>query len=266
LKYLVTSDLHGKYEAYERFSSMLERDDYDAGIIAGDLLDDGVPDEELPEIFANTDLSPDDFLPELALETESRDEYMQRQIARLHSPYDPFVRANQYKEDKLRRILCRSGKSIFLVLGNHDLTPWADGACIVNLHMKRHKHGALNLVGYRWTAMERSPEDRAGDATELARLIDAKTILVTHDPPHGILDLGSYGFKEHTPLSNEYGPIGSHELRAMIDASRPMFHIFGHVHSQFGVEGNCINASYPYQRKFVSLDTDSGKIEFIETV
>jgi Icc-related predicted phosphoesterase len=86
LKYLVTSDLHGKYEAYERFSSMLERDDYDAGIIAGDLLDDGVPDEELPEIFANTDLSPDDFLPELALETESRDEYMQRQIARLHSP------------------------------------------------------------------------------------------------------------------------------------------------------------------------------------
>jgi Icc-related predicted phosphoesterase len=52
----------------------------------------------------------------------------------------------------------------------------------------------------------------------------------------------------------------------MIDASRPMFHIFGHVHSQFGVEGNCINASYPYQRKFVSLDTDSGKIEFIETV
>jgi Icc-related predicted phosphoesterase len=176
------------------------------------------------------------------------------------------VRANQYKEDKLRRILCRSGKPIFLVLGNHDLTPWADGACIVNLHMKRHKHGALNLVGYRWTAMERSPGDRAGDATELARLIDAKTILVTHDPPHGILDLGSYGFKEHTPLSNEYGPIGSPELRAMIDASRPMFHIFGHVHSQFGVEGNCINASYPYQRKFVSLDTDSGKIEFIETV
>ena len=64
MKLLIASDLHGKLSAYERFTDLLKEKDFDAGIIAGDLLDDGVPDEEMPEIFQNTDLTPDDFIPE----------------------------------------------------------------------------------------------------------------------------------------------------------------------------------------------------------
>lgn len=50
-------------------------------------------------------------------------------------------------------------------------------------------------------------------------------IVVTHGPPFGILD--------STP---EYpGPSGDRELREAVRRTRPRLHIFGHVHSGYGV-------------------------------
>lgn len=41
MKLLFTSDLHSDIEAFERFTSLL-KDQFDLGVISGDLLDDGI--------------------------------------------------------------------------------------------------------------------------------------------------------------------------------------------------------------------------------
>jgi Icc-related predicted phosphoesterase len=38
MKILFTSDLHGNLEAFSRFSELLDRDEFDLGIISGDLM------------------------------------------------------------------------------------------------------------------------------------------------------------------------------------------------------------------------------------
>jgi Icc-related predicted phosphoesterase len=51
-------------------------------------------------------------------------------------------------------------------------------------------------------------------------------ILVTHGPPYGVLDLS---------LAEYPGPSGDRELREAVIRVRPKLHVFGHVHSGYGV-------------------------------
>jgi predicted phosphohydrolase len=61
-------------------------------------------------------------------------------------------------------------------------------------------------------------------------------VLITHGPPHGVLDQVQGG--EH---------LGCEELRIRLGALRPRIHIFGHIHDGYGVlrSGSClfVNAS-----------------------
>lgn len=66
-----------------------------------------------------------------------------------------------------------------------------------------------------------------------------RVILVTHDPPYGILDrveqdyrkyaVGTYGERAKD------GHIGSVGLRKIVDKYKPMLHVFGHIHECKGV-------------------------------
>lgn len=53
-------------------------------------------------------------------------------------------------------------------------------------------------------------------------------VLITHGPPHGVLDLST----------GNLGPAGTHvgceELRRAVDRVRPRLHVFGHVHGNPG--------------------------------
>lgn len=266
MRFLVSSDLHGKISAFQNYAYLLQSDAFDAGIIAGDLLDDGVPDEEMAEVFQNTDLSPDDFLPELQFEDETTSEYMDRLLGKLHTPEGPFVRANQYKEDKLRKLLCSAEKPVYVICGNHDQTMWIDGGCIVNVHNRRVEVGAVNLVGYRWTNLDRSESDRIRDVSALRGMIDSSTILITHEPPYGILD-GTLGAPmRNGPISIQNCHFGSAHLLNLSQETVPKFHVFGHVHSQFGVHGAFINAAYPHRRAFLGLDVCSSEVTIIDEV
>lgn len=51
-------------------------------------------------------------------------------------------------------------------------------------------------------------------------------ILVTHGPPYGVLD---------TSPAECLGPAGDRELREAVIRVRPTLHVFGHVHSGYGV-------------------------------
>lgn len=50
-------------------------------------------------------------------------------------------------------------------------------------------------------------------------------VLITHGPPHGILDLVQYD-KIH---------VGCEELLAKVFEVKPMIHLFGHIHETYGV-------------------------------
>jgi Icc-related predicted phosphoesterase len=50
-------------------------------------------------------------------------------------------------------------------------------------------------------------------------------ILITHGPPHGILD--------RTPMTKEH--TGCEDLLKSVSEIRPKFHIFGHIHSAAGI-------------------------------
>lgn len=70
--------------------------------------------------------------------------------------------------------------------------------------------------------------------------IDPKTnILVTHGPPHGILDQTSYAdgtLKE--------GHLGCYQLMQKVKEIKPDIHIFGHIHTQGGQEMHVDGTSF----------------------
>lgn len=54
-------------------------------------------------------------------------------------------------------------------------------------------------------------------------------VLVTHGPPHGILDEVPHG------LTGTSEHIGCEELRLAVERVRPRLHVFGHIHEGYGV-------------------------------
>ena len=79
--------------------------------------------------------------------------------------------------------------------------------------------------------------DPAKRAASYAAIPSDTQILITHGPPYGILD-GEPGTSEH---------LGCPELLKAVQRIKPLVHIFGHVHSGYGVldtsETTFINAS-----------------------
>ncbi|MEZ4309947.1 MAG: hypothetical protein R3F14_18060 [Polyangiaceae bacterium] len=61
-------------------------------------------------------------------------------------------------------------------------------------------------------------------------------MLLTHGPPHGVLD-----------LTSGHENAGCEDLRAALDRVRPRLHVFGHIHEGAGTQlvdrTLCVNAS-----------------------
>jgi Icc-related predicted phosphoesterase len=68
MRLLFTSDLHGILPAYERFAELLAAGSYDAGVLAGDLLEEVLTDDQ---IVALTGIDPDQLLDELPCDDEA---------------------------------------------------------------------------------------------------------------------------------------------------------------------------------------------------
>lgn len=67
-------------------------------------------------------------------------------------------------------------------------------------------------------------KDRGAELRQVwARIPDDVDILVTHGPPHGILDRIRQG-----------DAVGCEELRTAVQRVRPRLHVFGHIHEAYG--------------------------------
>lgn len=227
MKILFSSDLHGMESAYRRFSHHLK--DYDFGVLSGDMQEDFLPDGEVIRLTGQS--------------------YLEKSSAGSPDADAVLMKALELRALELAAILDESQKPIFFVLGNHDIVPWPDIKFIQNIHMKRVDLGEYNLVGYRWTRIERPTESINSDIKQLTSQIDKNTILVTHSPPFGFLD-----------GEERYG------LRALRRLPTPWLHLFGHVHNSYGQMAHRINGAWPDLRKFFEIDVENRSYKLIDSL
>jgi len=254
MRLLFTSDLHGLIPAFKRFAQLLRQDEYDLGIISGDLTT-GFRSDELEKIKDEQDRIGGDFLEEL----HSPDATIPIE------PDELLVRASRQKEIELKNILEEARKPVFSIMGNDDGivgNGWESTKLLKNINQRREERGYHNFVGYQYTnpfvggPFEKTEREQLKDFRQLKKLIDRNTVLVTHGPAYGFLKKGN--------STQDSTSIGSKALRRFLDRVKPKLHLFGHVHYWFGIYGNEIDGAYPRFRKYVSVDLDSNNIDFVE--
>jgi Icc-related predicted phosphoesterase len=239
MKLLFTSDLHGFEPAYREFAKRLTEGAYDVGVLAGDLMT---------------------FPSEADIES-AQSELRRTGTIDFAEKGEGARRAEQFAlrrmEQSFKEILMHSGKPVVFVMGNDDGilgngSGWNSEGRIVDIHMRRARYGDCHFVGYRYTnpfvggTFEKSEEDQEKDFLTLEGLIDEGSVLVTHGPAWGTMDIAGDG--KH---------VGSRALRRLIESRRPRLHLFGHIHRTFGIDGNRVNGSYPASRKFIGIDVDT---------
>ena len=245
MRILFTSDLHSRTEAYRGFAATLES--FDAGVIAGDLLDDYIDDRELAEIFR---ASPDDFLEELFSPEATLDDRLE---AWRKSPAHSYqVDGLMKKEREIKAILNEARKPVLVVRGNHDCSPLASEGFFQNIHLRRVEVEGVPFVGYGWIGRELDPERQMDGFDHVESLIDSRTVLVTHCPPFQVLDVPGSG--------GESCSVGSRALAEAVKRARPRLHLFGHIHASAGISGTSVNGSYPRVTRFFGIDTVSGAL------
>jgi len=243
MKILLTSDLHGRLDAFLWFSSALKKD-YDLGVIAGDLLDDHTPNEELGRFL---DYDRNMSLPALPASVSPADRLA-------HGRQESMNRALLSKEREIKDVLKSAGKPVLVVPGNHDSTALSTDGTFINVHMRRIEIGGQPFVGYGCISRVLGPDLQMAFLNELEEHIDERTILVTHIPPYGTLD------RKSVKRSAGMQSFGSRILADTVSRRNPRFHFFGDAHDSVGTSGNSINASYVLVSCFCGVDTDSGEV------
>ena len=82
---------------------------------------------------------------------------------------------------------------------------------------------ALHALGFQ-------PLARGDEIRRKWDLIPEDTdVLITHGPPHGILDLVP------SDMSGNYEHAGCEELLLAVKRVKPKLHVFGHIHEGYGV-------------------------------
>ena len=154
---------------------------------------------------------------------------------------------------RLEAILLKAVVPIVYIMGNDDeveLEP-VKGK-LEPLHNRRVELGDFNFVGYQYTLpfmggdLEKPEAEIEKDLEAIERLIDDRTVLVTHSPAYGTLDPGAGPHK-----------IGSCSLRALLDRQEVRVHIHGHSHSGFGRNGIHFNVASARSNRAMLIDLET---------
>jgi uncharacterized protein len=205
---LAAADLHGRHRLFEALLEMAGPLDVQAIVLAGDLLGSpGVTKE-----------------------------------------------CNAQKRDarKILAILRRSSVPVLFVMGNDDFVDLGpDSPRLLSLHGRRIDLGGFNFMGYQYSLPfmgginEKTEEAIAGDLKTMMPLADARTILVTHSPAKGRLDLTVLG--THA---------GSQAILEFVERTDIRAHVHGHIHSGFGRDGRHFNVASIDRGQAMLIDLD----------
>ena len=172
-------------------------------------------------------------------------------------------------------------KKKFVIAGNHDFcfetTKGLESNREYIINMLQNKSGAkylqdesaeafgVKLYGSPWQPEFSSwafnkPRNGYSLRAKWREIPDDTDILITHGPPHGILDT--------TYFTHEFA--GCEQLRLRVNVVKPAIHAFGHIHEAYGtftceytnthfVNAAACNLSYKPNNppKYVELDTET---------
>lgn len=114
--------------------------------------------------------------------------------------------------------------------------PYAAGAEITYLNESTHTFSLSNGATFTiyvslytstfgdWEFAYPQHEDRFNPPSAFAPIPSSVDIVMTHDPPKGILD--------HCPG----GSAGCEHLLRAVRRAKPLMHCFGHIHEGYGIE------------------------------
>ena len=150
--------------------------------------------------------------------------------------------------------LINQRKNLFSILGNADLMYYTQKIDLTKSTKLLHKRtigiGEYTIVGFNgrpsYIFESSNPDEQVFSEKqiydELAPILDKTdsnfTVLLTHCPPHGILDQVNilhreYAIKTYGDKAKD-GHIGSLGLRKLVDKFKPAIHLFGHIHEAKG--------------------------------
>jgi len=119
------------------------------------------------------------------------------------------------------------------------------------IHLKRVRVGEYYIVGIGDFYMDPYALDKF---ESLLKEKPEKTIVVSHYPPRGVLDLTDFGSR-----------VGSRELREIVEKYKPMLFICGHIHESPGVEnlGETKVVNVSMKNVLVEIDKDEANISLV---
>ncbi len=210
MKILAISDIHGFHAVYRAIPDLAQTHGAELIVLAGDLL--GYPDG-----------------------------------------YSNIEEAQRADAKEIITILQPLQIPVLYIMGNDD---WVDldppGDPFKSMHGRRIDIGSFNFVGYQYTLPfmgginEKPEEEIARDVERLEPLMDARTVLVTHGPALGILDLGV--LDHHA---------GSASILTAVERRSVRAHIHGHIHSCFGRQDLHFNVAAAGKIRGVVLDLET---------
>lgn len=213
---LFAADLHGRHDVYRWLGAQVETHHPDAIVLAGDLLG-RPPGYETREAAQRADA-----------------EAVLAHVSRWTAP------------------------TLYL-MGNCDRIELpARPPRIQSIHGQRIVSGDYNFVGYQITPpftggpFERPEETIAADLAEIGPLLDKNTILVTHGPAFGILDMTHSG-----------AHAGSTALRDLVDQRPFRVHVHGHIHESYGHNGRHFNVASAGLERALLLDLATMEYRFL---
>ncbi|MBD5172412.1 MAG: serine/threonine protein phosphatase [Bacteroidales bacterium] len=116
------------------------------------------------------------------------------------------------------------------IAGNHDACMYqADGIQGLPDNVHFLQHSSVIIDGIKFYGLPLYMEDYMSGRYDLyINEIPLDTdVLISHQPPYGILDITDYG---NGPMNH-----GSKTLRDIIGSLKPKAHLFGHEHSAHGI-------------------------------
>ena len=209
MKILAASDIHGNRAVYQWLVRKSRDQHADVLVLAGDLL--GCPDG-----------------------------------------YDTVEEAQRHDAAMIVEILQGAEVPIYYIMGNDDLVeldPPSDQ--FQSIHGRRSELHGVNLVGYQYSlpfmggVFEKPEEEIRADLVRLARWVDAETVLVTHNPAYGVLDVGVLDLHA-----------GSQAILELVQERRVRAHIHGHIHQQFGRVDRHFNVASGGQCRAMLIDLE----------
>ena len=167
--------------------------------------------------------------------------------------FDADFPAEQRKQaEKIMTRLRASFVPVLYLMGNDDNVPLDyEDSLIQPLHGRRVEIGDYNFVGYQYTPpfvgdmFVKQDNEIAEDLRLLEPLIDQRTVLVTHTPAFGSLDLC---YEEN---------VGSRSLADLMLRKPVLAHIHGHIHYRFGADSNHFNVASAAKCRAMLIDLPS---------